>query len=218
MQSMAARTAAVELMGIGDWPATDGTEDTIISPEEWAEIEEHEWEFVDPVVVAFDISPDRRTSIVVAGRTDRGHMGVELIHNRAGTGWVAERMVELYRAHEIAEVVCDGYGPSAAIAQYIDEAGITVKRMDSADYGKACGLFVDSVGEKTLRHLGQEEMSQAIRGAKAAPARRSLGVVANQVDRRHLAAGGGDAGAVVGSRERRRRGGDLLDGRNEFLA
>jgi hypothetical protein len=167
--SMATRTAAVELFGMGDYPATDGIEDTLISVQEWAELEDTEWEFVDPVCIAWDVSPDRRTSIVVSGRTDRGQMGVEVIHSRSGTGWVAERMVELYSRHEIAEVVCDGYGPSAAIASRIDEAGITVKRLDSADYGKACGLFVDMVGEKTLRHLGQEELSDAIRGARPRP-------------------------------------------------
>lgn len=169
MASMPTRTAAVELLGVGDWPATDGTEDTLISPEEWAECELHEWEFVDPVCIAFDISPDRRSSIVVSGRTDLGHMGVEVINSRAGTGWVPQRMAELYAKHEIAEVVCDGFGPAAAIARAIDDAGITIKRLDSGDYGKACGLFVDSVGEKTLRHLGQEELNNAIRGAKPRP-------------------------------------------------
>lgn len=167
--SMATRTAAVELMGIGDWPATDGAEDTLISPTEWAEIEEHDWQFVNPVIIAFDISPDRRTSICVAGRTDRGQMGVEVINHASGTGWVFDRLVHLYAKHEVAEVVCDGYGPAAAIASRLDEAGITIRRLDSADYGKACGLFVDMVGEKTLRHLGQEEMSDAIRGAKPRP-------------------------------------------------
>ena len=41
--------------------------------------------------------------------------------------------------------------------------------MDSGDYGKACGLFVDPVGERQLRHLGQDELDAAIRGAKARP-------------------------------------------------
>ena len=167
--SMPPRTAAVELLGVGDWPATDGTGESLINPVEWAELEEHDWQFVDPVCISWDVSPDRRTSIVVAGRTDRGDMGVEVIHSRAGTGWVAEKMIALYEKHEIAEVVCDGFGPSAAIAARIDDAGIKVKRLDSGDYGKACGLFVDSVGEKTLRHLGQDELDNAIRGAKPRP-------------------------------------------------
>ena len=167
--SMATRTAAVELMGLGDWPATDGAEDTLISPQEWADIEEHDWEFVDPIIIAFDISPDRRTSICVSGRTDRGHMGVEIINHAVGTGWVADRLSSLYAKHEVHEVVCDGCGPAAAIASQLEDAGITIRRLDSADYGKACGLFVDMVGEKTLRHLGQDEMSDAIRGAKPRP-------------------------------------------------
>ena len=65
--------------------------------------------------------------------------------------------------------MCDGYGPSAAIARKADEAGITVRRLDSQQYGIACGQFVDAIGEGALRHLGQDEMSAAIRGAKARP-------------------------------------------------
>jgi hypothetical protein len=167
--SMATRVAAVQLFGVGDWPATDGAEDTLISSQDWADCEEHDWEFVDPVIISFDISPDRRTSICVSGRTDRGQMGVEVINHAAGTGWVFDRLSSLYQNHEVAEVVCDGYGPAAAIASQLDEAGITIRRLDSADYGKACGLFVNMVGEKTLRHLGQDELSNAIKGAKPRP-------------------------------------------------
>jgi hypothetical protein len=96
-------------------------------------------------------------------------MMVEIINAAAGTGWLVERLVKLYAAHEVAEVVCDGFGPAAAIANRLDDAGITIRRMDSGDYGKACGLFVDMVGEKTMRHLGQTELDAAIRGARARP-------------------------------------------------
>jgi hypothetical protein len=169
LASMAPRTFAVELLGVGDWPATDGSVDVLISQEEWAAVEDPESVLLDPVCIAFDVSPDRRSSVAAAGRNERGDMHVEIVHSRSGTGWVAERMADLYRKHEIAEVACDGFGPSAAIARKIDDAGITVKRMDSGDYGKACGLFVDSVGERTLRHIGQDELNSAIRGAKARP-------------------------------------------------
>lgn len=168
-RSMDPRTFAVELLGVGDWPATDGAHDQLISPEQWAEIEDPESVLTDPVCFAFDISPERHASILAAGRNEHGKFGVEVVHSRAGTGWVAERMAELYRSHEVAEVVCDGFGPSAAIARMIDDAGITVRRLDSGDYGKACGFFVDAVGEKTLRHIGQQELDAAIRGAKARP-------------------------------------------------
>ena len=47
----------------------------------------------------------------------------------ARAGWRRSSQ-ELYAKHEVVEIVCDGYGPSAAIARRVDEAGITVTRMD----------------------------------------------------------------------------------------
>lgn len=168
-RSMDPRTFAVELLGVGDWPATDGSSDVLISAEEWAGVHDTSCVMCDPVCIAYDVSPERHSSVVAAGRCEHGHFLIEVIHSRSGTGWLVERLTELYRNHEVAEVVCDGFGPSAAIARLVDGAGITVRRMDSGDYGKACGLFVDFVGEKKLRHLGQDELDQAIRGARARP-------------------------------------------------
>ena len=168
-KALSDRGFKVELLGVGDYPATDGGADVLISWDEWMEVHDPDEVLLDPICVAYDVSPERHASIVAAGRSETGKMMVELIHARSGTGWLEERLVDLYRTHEIAEVVCDGFGPAAAIANRIDEAGITVKRMDSGDYGKACGLFVDHVGERTIRHLGQTELDAAIRGAKARP-------------------------------------------------
>jgi hypothetical protein len=168
-RALSDRAFKVELLGVGDWPATDGSAEVLVSQEEWAAVCDPDAVLVDPVCIAFDVSPERHSSVVAAGRSERGEWMVEVIHSRAGTGWLVDRLVELYRGHEVAEVVCDGFGPAAAIANRVDEAGIKIRRMDSGDYGKACGLFVDQVGERTLRHLGQQELDSAVRGAKARP-------------------------------------------------
>jgi len=168
-RALSDRGFKVELLGVGDPPATDGSADVLISQEQWADLADQTSVLLDPIVLAFDVSPEHHASIVAAGRSDRGHWLVELIHSRKGTGWLGERLEELYRSHEIALVVCDGFGPAAAIANRIDTAGITATRMDSGDYGKACGFFVDAVNEQTLRHGSQEELDAAIRGAKARP-------------------------------------------------
>ena len=132
-RSMDPRAFAVELLGVGDYPATDGGADVLISFEEWLAVHDPDEVLLDPICLAYDVSPERHASVVAAGRSETGKMMVELIHARSGTGWLEERLVDLYRTHEIAEVVCDGFGPAAAIANRIDEAGITVKRMDSGD-------------------------------------------------------------------------------------
>jgi hypothetical protein len=168
-RAMSDRGFKVELLGVGDWPATDGGPDVLISGEEWAAVLDPEAVLVDPVCLAFDVSPERHSSIVACGRDEKGHMLVEVVAANHGTGWLTERLAEVYRNHEIAEIVCDGYGPAAAIARKADEAGIKVRLLDSGDYGQACGSFVDAVGEGNLRHLGQPELDHAVRGAKARP-------------------------------------------------
>ncbi len=168
-RAMSRRAFAVELLGAGDYPSTDGSADVLIDQGQWADVLDEESVLVDPICVAFDVSPGRRTSVVAAGVNEAGKMHVEVVASAAGTGWVADRMARLYDRHEVVEVVCDGYGPSGAIAKRIDDAGITVRRLDAGEYGKACGLFVDQVGEKQLRHIGQEELDAAVRGARPRP-------------------------------------------------
>ncbi len=168
-RAMSQRGFAVELLGAGDYPETDGSADVLISADDWNALEDPESVVLDPVCLAFDVSPDRRTSIVAAGRNEQGHLHVEVIHSGAGTGWVTDRLAALYSKHEVVEIVCDGYGPSAAIARKADDAGIKVHRLDAGQYGIACGAFADAVGESSLRHLGQGELAAAIRGAKARP-------------------------------------------------
>jgi hypothetical protein len=168
-RAMSFRGFVVELLGVGDWPATDGSQDVLLGPDDWLALEDPDSVVLDPVCVAFDVSPDRRTSICAAGRNEQGLLHVEVIHSNNGTGWVADRLRELYLAHEVAEIVCDGYGPSAAIARRVDEAGITVRRLNALEYAQACTVLVDAVGEGQLRHLGQEEMIASIRGARARP-------------------------------------------------
>jgi hypothetical protein len=168
-RAMSFRGFVVELLGVGDYPDTDVSADVLVSVEEWLNLEDPTSVVLDPVCIAFDVSPERHTAIVAAGRNERGLMHVEVLAAGAGTGWLTDRLVELYRKHEVAEIVCDGYGPSAAMARKADDAGITVRRLDSNEYGQACGVFVDAVGESTLRHIGQDEILHAIRGAKARP-------------------------------------------------
>lgn len=166
-KTLDARTHAVERNGVGDWPPTDGSVDLLVDMEVWRGLFTAS-ELCDPICASFD-TWDGESAISLSGRNDRGELQVQVLEARSGTGWIPKRMEQLYGEREIAEVVCDGYGPSAAIARLIDDAGITVRRLDSSDYGKACGFLVDAVEEKTLRHKAQQELDVSIRGAKSRP-------------------------------------------------
>ena len=58
VESMPLRTAAVELFGVGDWPRTDGLEDTVIDVKVWDALAKSPRRAVlqEPFVGAFDVS------------------------------------------------------------------------------------------------------------------------------------------------------------------
>ncbi len=171
LQSMPVRTAAVELLGIGDWPRTDGQSDTVISLEDWTALEDRKSKLQEPFCLAFDVSPERRTSIAIAGRNQHDDFHVEIQECKAGTGWVVERIVEMVERGDPEVVVCDATGPASSLLVALTEAGVRVETVSSTDHGRACGRLVDMVSDGTLAHLGSDELRDAIRGSKT----RSLG-------------------------------------------
>jgi hypothetical protein len=61
------RVAAVEYDNVGDWPRTDGRIDTVISVEAWDSLVDLESALLPPYCLAIDVSPERQTSIALAG-------------------------------------------------------------------------------------------------------------------------------------------------------
>ncbi len=169
LRSLSNRAFCVELLGVGDYPVTDGSAETIIPLEAWERAEDETAVLVDPVCLGFDVAPDRRTHVVACGMNQNGVLTVELIASRAGTGWVPDYLAERYAAHDVMEVICDGFGPSSSIAARVDDAGVPVRKLKSGEYADACGLFADEVGERRVRHIGQDELTTAVRGARARP-------------------------------------------------
>ena len=163
------RTFAVELLGVGDYPNTDGTSEHVILAEDWATVEDEDSVISDPVCLAFDVSSQHRASISACGRNQHNHWGVEVIDRRPGVNWLVDRLVELDGKHSPLEIVCDGKGLSASLHQALDMAGITVRRLTTDEFAQACGRFVDAVSEQTLRHPGGQVLWNCIRGARTRP-------------------------------------------------
>mgnify|MGYP006952621291 CR=1 FL=1 len=170
IEGMPSRTVAVELLGAGDWPATDGRTPSVIDLRIWGELVDRKSELLDPVVFAFDVSPDRRSaSISVAGHRRDRRPHLEVIAGQAGTGWVVPRLIELCETHERSKLLCEGASPAKSLVPELAVAGIEVEVVNVSDYSAACGLIFDSVEQRRLRHLNQPELTSAIRGATTRP-------------------------------------------------
>lgn len=161
------RAFAVERLGVGDWPALSG-EDEVINLEAWAALRDEVGTIDGEGVFALDVSPDRAwASIAVAGKRLDGLWQVELVEHRRGTAWVATWLAE----RRGARVIVDGRGPAGSLIPALEGAGVLVEAVTAGEHARACGLFFDSVANKTLRHLGDATLAAAIAGAR----RRSLG-------------------------------------------
>ncbi len=163
------REFAVERLGVGDWPRTDGVMQKVLPIEDWKALEDLDSVVLDPVVLAFDVGPDRTASIAAAGQRDDGLWHVEVFDNRNGTSWLVKALVDYVARNNPAAVVCDAYGPVASILTAVELAGVEVQTVTAAEHAQACGRLVDAVAEKTVRHLGTDELDAAIRGAKPRP-------------------------------------------------
>jgi phage terminase large subunit-like protein len=166
LEALDRRTFAVEILGVGDWPDPTGRTDAQISVEQWAACQDEASTLLDPVCIAFDVSPERRTSIAAAGRNAEGHWHVEVLEKMAGTHWLADRLAQLDAQHSPQAIVCDAVGPAASIVPDLTAAGLTVEMVAANEHAQACGRLVDVVREERLRHLGSLDLWNAIRGAR----------------------------------------------------
>jgi hypothetical protein len=169
-RSMDARTFAVERLGVGDWPPTSRRAASVISPEAWLALTDEASTVLDPVVLTFDVTPDRsRAAIVASGRRADGLVHTEVVEHRRGTGWVAQRLAELARSHEVSAIRRDGRGPASALQPQLDELGVATEEVSTSDYVASCGIFFDLVANAGLRHLGTGELLSAVKGAATRP-------------------------------------------------
>jgi hypothetical protein len=164
-RTMDPRTFAVERLGVGDWPATDGTAGSVIPLEDWLALADASSSIEGSLVFGFDVSPDRAwASIAVAGRRADGLTHVEIVEHRRGTAWLPARLAELCEKHDPDEVVRDPMGPAGSIVVPVDVRDVTAR-----EHANGCGLFYDMVAEKTLRHLGTPELQAAVKGGVKRP-------------------------------------------------
>jgi hypothetical protein len=169
LRAMAPRGFGCERLCIGDYPRTDGELQTPIHLDDWLALVDEDSEPIDPVCIAFDVSPDRRSSIAVAGRRADGHFHVEIVDAREGTGWLVPRLGELVGRHEPWLVVADAYGPAGIVVEKLEDAGVSVERVTAGQLAQSCGLLLDMVSEATVRHLGSAELTAALKGAATRP-------------------------------------------------
>lgn len=118
------------------------------------------------------VPPDRSYAAIGAAGTAAGGRHIEITGNdavgldyRPGTKWVVARLKELER-HEPSALVID----DKALAEEAEKAGLTVHRANVTDVVTGCQALYDGiagpdVAARDIVHIGQAELTDAVRGA-----------------------------------------------------
>lgn len=153
---------------LNQWTTT--SVDPVIPMAKWDSLKDIESNALDPVAIAFDIPPSRaRGSIVAAGKRSDGKTHIEVIDQREGTTWLAPAIAALVKAQHPCAVFCDKVGPAAALLPELEQLGVNVETTEAQEMARACGLFYDAAMNDQLRHLGGNDLRDALDGAVKRP-------------------------------------------------
>ena len=149
------------------WSPPPGAESAVIALDQWDGLEDKASEAVGRVVLALDVSPDRKhATIGSAGRRDDGLFHVETVRTGPGTSWVVGELPDLLVRAGADSVRVEKGGPAASLIAQLTEAGVDVVEVSVVDHARATGLFIDSCHAGSLRHVGQQSMRSAIVAAR----------------------------------------------------
>ena len=166
------RSFAAERLGAGDWPDLSLAGGRVISAEAWSACKDSSSVMPERPCIAFDVSPDRSSSaIVAAGLRDDDVCHVEIVDHRRGVDWLVPRLRELTRAHRPRYVVCDGRGPAGSLLMALERLHPPVTATNASEYAAAAATLVDDVSSCRLAHLGDPDLEAAV----AAGVKRPLG-------------------------------------------
>ena len=131
------------------------------------------------IAMAVDVTPSRDfASIAVYGLREDGLGHLEVIDRRPGTAWLVDRIVQLAGRWDPVAIALDTKGPAGSLLVDLAKKGIEPPedpdepmRGDLAiptaqEVAAGCGQLVDAITQGTFRHIAQDELEQAIRGAK----------------------------------------------------
>jgi len=182
-RSMTASEFGREIFGW--WDEVEAIDAVPIKKEEWDECRDIHSKIVGSIVIAFDVSPDRRTACIsVAGYNSNRAIHAELIKYERGTNWVVPELLRLKRSHTLLAasmpgnvrkplIICDPSGPAASLIPSLNKNRIDPYLTTAREMGSACGGLQDAVteGRKEFVHIGQQQVDLAILSAS----KRTLG-------------------------------------------
>jgi hypothetical protein len=150
------------------WPAREAV--AVIDVDLWDSLARTDITIGNKIVLGVDISRERDKSSIAASGLVKEKTPVEIIEAKDGANWVLPRLIEIAKKWN-APVVIDNGSPASSMIGELENAGVGVISVGLRDYARACGSFYDAVQAKSICHLDDPNLRQAIVGSS----KRALG-------------------------------------------
>jgi len=145
-----------------------------------AKIDPHDWrkchDAGSPIVGKIGVSVGTtfaldRSSVGIGGRKVDGERVVEIVQHDGGSHWVEVALLDVFERNQVATVSFDATGPTKAlrpmleriIAEFNKTAGsdrqIKLDPFGSSKYQASCAAFVAGVESHTIRHRGDNRLT-----------------------------------------------------------
>jgi phage terminase large subunit-like protein len=158
----------VERLGIPQ--GGDGTAG-VVPYSKWMELAIPQPARMESVTFGLAVAPDGSwSSVGSAGRLPSGDLYVDNVQFGQGSGWVLDRLIQLYEKHR-KPIRVDPSGSEGAFIRPLKDAGIEVVEVMGREYQQACGEFLSAVENGKIRHIDQKALNVAV----AAAGRRDVG-------------------------------------------
>jgi hypothetical protein len=133
----------------------------------WVKCADPQSRMVGGLVLTWELSWNREYGAIgIAGYRADGIPHIEVVDYRQGPGYIPGRIAELVKKHQILAVVFNPGGPGASMLTEVTErlpVKLEPNGMTARDQANACGRIYDAAMTKTLRHLGDDRLLEALR-------------------------------------------------------
>ena len=149
------------------WDPYPGDEGGFLPFEQWQDLVVEAPKSMTSVSYGLAVGPDGASAFFAsAGRLPTGRLYVDIIHDpRAGTDWVVDHAVDLFRRKKVP-IRVNPSAPEGAFVRPLEEAGVEVVQVSARDYQQACGEVLDAIKNGTIHHLDQPFFDRAVRAVQ----------------------------------------------------
>lgn len=150
---------------LGIWEQIGG--DGLIPIDIWQSLAKENSQPGENIVLALDVPPSREQGfIAMASLKPDGKTHLELIDTAEGLAWITPRLQELQRKYRPEAIVVDAQSAAGSLLPELKANRVRTLQISGRDYAKACGQFYDAIRQKTVVHLDDPLLNEAIEAGR----------------------------------------------------